>query len=205
MFRWTFNNTASNSVEVSTFEIVGADGDDPGRSVLQYTPRADSDYGTLLCWGRNALGSQAVPCMFHVVPAGRPDPPYNCSAANRTHHSFTVSCARGFDGGLRQRFSLLVTTAGKEGRDQLVLNVTSGAVPEFTVTGLESGHEYTLMGFAYNEKGWSRGSTPVVVATLMQPNLHEQRRSTGNCFLVSGRQFTIYETLIIYLKILTLS
>lgn len=116
--------------------------------------------------------------MFHVVPAGRPDPPYNCSASNKTHHSFMVSCARGFDGGLRQRFSLLVTTV-KEGKEQLVLNVTSGALPEFTVTGLESGHEYTLMGFAYNEKGWSRGSQPVVVATLMQPNLHEQRRSTG--------------------------
>lgn len=116
--------------------------------------------------------------MFHVVPAGRPDPPYNCTALNKTHHSFIVSCARGFDGGLRQRFSLLVTTI-RDSKEQLILNVTSGALPEFTVTGLESGQEYTLMGFAYNEKGWSRGSQPVVVATLMQPNLHEQRRSTG--------------------------
>lgn len=53
MFRWTFNNTASNSVEVLTFSTEA-----PGRSVLNYTPYADSDYGTLLCWGRNALGSQ---------------------------------------------------------------------------------------------------------------------------------------------------
>lgn len=28
------------------------------------------DYGTLLCWGRNELGMQKAPCVFHVIPAG---------------------------------------------------------------------------------------------------------------------------------------
>ncbi|GLV36158.1 sidestep VIII [Carabus blaptoides fortunei] len=171
IFRWTFNNTASSSVNIHTFSVE----DGGGRSILTYTPHMDSDYGTLLCWGKNALGSQAIPCVFHIVPAGRPDPPHNCTTSNRTHHSFAMTCTRGFDGGLRQRFSLLV----RDERESLVLNVTSGAVPEFTVTGLEPGREYRAMGFAYNEKGWSRGSVPIVVATMPQPNLHEQRRSTA--------------------------
>lgn len=42
-----------------------------GSSVATYTPDAETDYGTLLCWGRNEIGSQAVPCVFHIVPAGK--------------------------------------------------------------------------------------------------------------------------------------
>ena len=33
-------------------------------------PRDETDYGTLLCWGRNELGRQRRPCVFHVIPAG---------------------------------------------------------------------------------------------------------------------------------------
>ena len=39
-------------------------------SVVSYVPRDESDYGTLLCWGRNELGRQRRPCVFHVIPAG---------------------------------------------------------------------------------------------------------------------------------------
>ena len=39
-------------------------------SVVSYVPRDETDYGTLLCWGRNELGRQRRPCVFHVIPAG---------------------------------------------------------------------------------------------------------------------------------------
>jgi hypothetical protein len=74
LFRWSFNNSAVQSLEVDsvTTEPGG------GRSFASYKPLSERDYGTLLCWGRNELGSQVIPCVFHVVPAGnRP-----------THHQY---------------------------------------------------------------------------------------------------------------------
>lgn len=41
-----------------------------GISRLNYTPTSDLDYGTLSCWGRNAIGIQKSPCIFQVVAAG---------------------------------------------------------------------------------------------------------------------------------------
>lgn len=41
-----------------------------GISRLNYTPTSDLDYGTLSCWGRNAIGFQKSPCVFQVVAAG---------------------------------------------------------------------------------------------------------------------------------------
>lgn len=66
LFRWSFNNSAVQSLEVDS--VTSEPGG--GRSVASYKPESERDYGTLLCWGRNELGSQAVPCVFHVVPAG---------------------------------------------------------------------------------------------------------------------------------------
>ena len=40
-------------------------------SVASYKPKTEMDYGTLLCWGDNELGRQAVPCVFHIIPAGK--------------------------------------------------------------------------------------------------------------------------------------
>lgn len=41
-----------------------------GFSRLNYTPTTDLDYGTISCWGRNAIGMQKMPCTFQVVAAG---------------------------------------------------------------------------------------------------------------------------------------
>ena len=74
LFRWSFNNSAVQSLEVDsvTTEPGG------GRSIASYKPESERDYGTLLCWGRNELGSQVIPCVFHVVPAGN----------RSTHHPY---------------------------------------------------------------------------------------------------------------------
>jgi hypothetical protein len=59
-------------------------------SVVEYVPRTELDYGTLLCWARNAIGRQAVPCIFHLIPAGTPDAVRNCSFGNQTATSLQV-------------------------------------------------------------------------------------------------------------------
>lgn len=39
-------------------------------SVVTYTPVTELDYGTLLCWATNSIGSQRVPCVYHIIAAG---------------------------------------------------------------------------------------------------------------------------------------
>jgi hypothetical protein len=64
-FAWKFNNTAEIiDIPASHFTT------DRARSTASYTPMTELDYGTLLCWGRNELGLQKAPCVFHIIPAG---------------------------------------------------------------------------------------------------------------------------------------
>ncbi|XP_042230715.1 nephrin-like [Homarus americanus] len=64
-FQWTFNNTA-DTIDVPQ----GRFSSSSSHSVITYTPMTALDYGTLLCWAANEIGSQREPCVFHIVPAG---------------------------------------------------------------------------------------------------------------------------------------
>lgn len=167
LFRWSFNSTPGISRELTDYTPSA------GGSTLVYTPKVAADYGTLSCWGRNELGSQRSPCVFHIVPAGKPDPPAGCSTLNVTHHSILFSCKKGFDGGMRQKFSIVVNLG------QAIIANLSSTVPEFLIGNLEPAQEYTLTIFSINAKGWSKGSSPITLRTLPSPSLKEQRRSTG--------------------------
>lgn len=167
LFRWSFNSTPGISRELSEYTA------EPGGSMLTYTPKIAADYGTIQCWGRNDLGAQRTPCIYHIVPAGKPDPPGSCTTVNVTHHSINLSCKKGFDGGLRQKFALLLNSG-----DELIANLSAN-VPEFLISSLDPAQEYTAVIFSYNAKGWSKSSTPVPLRTLPAPGLKEQRRSTG--------------------------
>ncbi|XP_017783993.1 PREDICTED: hemicentin-1-like [Nicrophorus vespilloides] len=167
LFRWSFNSTPGISRDLTEFTA------EPGGSMLTYIPKVAADYGTLQCWGRNELGSQRNPCTYHIVPAGKPDPPNGCDLFNVTHHSVVLTCKKGFDGGMKQKFALLVKSG-----DGLMANLSAN-VPEFLVSNLEPAQDYAVTIFSINAKGWSKGSSPIVVRTLPAPGLKEQRRSTG--------------------------
>ncbi|KAK4302563.1 hypothetical protein Pmani_025352 [Petrolisthes manimaculis] len=143
-FKWTFNNTA-DTIDVPPGRFTSQ----PTYSIITYTPMTELDYGTLLCWARNDIGSQSYPCIFHIVPAGKPDPPANCSVLNQTASGFTVACQEGFDGGLKQVFMLRVARPGTMGH-----NLTNGH-PVFQVGQLEPDATYRLQVWAANEKGVS--------------------------------------------------
>lgn len=38
---------------------------------VSYTPRSDLDFGSLLCWASNEVGTQKIPCIIHVIHAGK--------------------------------------------------------------------------------------------------------------------------------------
>ncbi|XP_049961906.1 nephrin-like [Schistocerca serialis cubense] len=118
---------------------------------LQLIPLSQSDYGTLLCWASNAVGIQVAPCVFHIVPAGKPDPASNCTLVNQTSTSLQLECLEGFDGGRPQRFELLVEEVST---GRLLSNVTS-RWPSFGVAGLRAGQALRLTVTAFNSRGRS--------------------------------------------------
>lgn len=166
LFRWSFNSTPGIARELSEYTA------EPGGSILTYTPKTPADYGTIQCWGRNDLGAQRNPCIYHIVPAGKPEPPGACNILNVTHNSISINCKKGFDGGIRQKFALLLNSG-----DELIANQSSN-VPEFAIENLDSAQEYTAIIYSYNAKGWSKASAPFSLKTLPTPGLN-QRRSTG--------------------------
>ncbi|XP_046997688.1 nephrin-like [Schistocerca americana] len=157
-FSWRFNNSADSTDIAAALVVV-----DRSRSVALYTPHTEFDYGTLLCWAKNDVGEQKAPCVFTLFPAGRPDPPHNCSIVNQTADSLHVECSEGFDGGLPQEFVMEVYDAASQA---LVGNVSSRA-PAFTVSGLQPGLGFDVALLAANSKGRSRAVT--LHAYTLQP------------------------------------
>ncbi len=87
-FEWRFNASGDGEVvDVPHDRFVRRS---PALSVVEYVPRTELDYGSLLCRATNSVGRQREPCVFHLVPAGAPDPVRNCSFGNQTTTSLQV-------------------------------------------------------------------------------------------------------------------
>lgn len=154
-FQWTFNNSGDlTDVPPTRYTSHGT------VSHLNYTPVSDMDYGTLSCWGSNAVGHQKSPCVFQVVAAGRPFPLLNCSITNQTSDSLHVECLESFDGGLPQGF-LMELLELPELIPRFNVTLTKGP-PVFELYGIESGSSYKVNLYAVNAKG---RSDPVVLET----------------------------------------
>ncbi|GIX66754.1 uncharacterized protein CEXT_258651 [Caerostris extrusa] len=134
-FRWRFNSSGK-SLDITNFQTTGT------KSVANYRPHSDDDYGSIICWASNDVGRQREPCVFTVIPAGPPEPLQNCSVI----------------------FQLEVYD--DTGR-KLHGNFTS-VQPQFYVSGLPSGKILRLVVFAKNSKG---KSAPIVLTanTLQKP------------------------------------
>lgn len=64
-------------------------------SILNFLISQEMDYGTLMCWANNVVGQQNEPCVFHIIAAGKPDAPYNCTLLNQTSNGLEVDCNEG--------------------------------------------------------------------------------------------------------------
>uniref|UniRef100_A0A6A7G5C3 Hemicentin-2-like n=3 Tax=Hirondellea gigas TaxID=1518452 RepID=A0A6A7G5C3_9CRUS len=146
-FSWVFNNSVT-SERIPVERVYNGEG---GWSGVMFVARTQQDYGTLQCWAQNSVGEMDKPCLFHIVPAGRPDMPLNCSVINKTYDSLVVTCTEGFNGGLRQSFVSRVYEA-VTGRGQV--NVSSPE-PKFTLEGLTPGLDYIIKVSSINQLGES--------------------------------------------------
>ncbi|XP_038121760.1 synaptogenesis protein syg-2 [Culex quinquefasciatus] len=146
-FKWSFNNTAETIDMPQSGYRVHAE----QASSLTYTPVKELDYGTIMCWADNAVGQQREPCVFHLIAAGKPEMPYNCSLTNQTSNSLEVDCAEGFDGGQRQWFVMEIYD---QQTHAIMANATS-RIPIFNVGGLDSGRLLKIVIYATNMRGRS--------------------------------------------------
>uniref|UniRef100_A0A146KNR1 Nephrin n=3 Tax=Lygus hesperus TaxID=30085 RepID=A0A146KNR1_LYGHE len=143
---WKFNGTEETAeIPRNAFTT------EPNYSSLTYVPMKEKEFGSLLCWARNPLGIMKIPCIYFVIPAGRPDPLSNCSLTNQTHETLGVECSEGFDGGLLQTFHMEVYETSHK---MLIGNITS-PTPSMVVSGLPSGLLFKITLYAANEKGVS--------------------------------------------------
>ncbi|XP_026314886.1 neural cell adhesion molecule 1-like isoform X1 [Hyposmocoma kahamanoa] len=166
-FLWQFNNSGE-SFNVSPARYGTING---STSELRYTPASERDYGALTCRGSNAVGSQAQPCVFQIVPAARPSPPRNCtvftsngsnwtedSSHEEIGESLIVRCVTGYDGGLPQLVVLeAVDTVSNNVRFNVTANDTDGVAVFLVPAGLLwlSGNSLRLTAHSKNDKGSS--------------------------------------------------
>ncbi|XP_037924795.1 synaptogenesis protein syg-2 isoform X2 [Hermetia illucens] len=150
-FKWSFNNTAETfDMPQSGFRIHSAQA-----STLTYKPVKEMDFGTIMCWADNVVGQQSHPCVFHLIAAGKPDSPYNCSLVNQTSESLEVECSEGFDGGLRQWFIMEIF---EEDTGILQANVSSRSA-NLSANDLDAGKLLKIFIYAANVKGRSEAVT----------------------------------------------
>ncbi|XP_055371722.1 hemicentin-1 [Condylostylus longicornis] len=176
-FKWTFNNSAE-SIDVATSHISRSG----TSSTVTYTPVTELDYGTLLCIASNKIGRQKVPCVFHIIAAGRPDQVHNCTLTNISMTSLTIKCTDGFNGGLPQSFMLEVKDLQSH---EIKANVTS-PIPRFTVSTLSPGGHYILSIYAFNSKGRSDpANINADMLKMPEKQLTSEKEKPQQAFLLS--------------------
>ncbi|XP_035206372.1 nephrin-like [Stegodyphus dumicola] len=150
-FRWEFNGTSAGG-DQQVIPIHGS----TTRSVLNYIPRSELDFGIIFCWGKNTVGPQRNPCVFYVNPAEPPNPVYNCSVTDQMDRSIKILCNASTEdsAGLMEYFYIEITSSG-----ELLQNFSSD-IPEFTVKGLNPGTTYSAFIYVSNDAGRSK---PVII------------------------------------------
>ncbi|XP_065571435.1 uncharacterized protein LOC136034185 [Artemia franciscana] len=151
-FRWMMNSSSDMTDLASSND-----------RALNWTINSEHDTGDILCWSSNELGQQTVPCLYHVLLAGKPEPIQNCTVSNQTSTSLFISCIEGFNGGVTSWFTLNVLDASLSSS---IINLTNSE-PQFMLENLEAGTEYRITVAAVNLYGFG-GSRSFTIHTPME-------------------------------------
>ncbi|XP_035219746.1 nephrin-like, partial [Stegodyphus dumicola] len=182
IFRWTFNNILSETVNIFSFDAIGKT-----KSIAKYVPETKIDYGSLYYYAKNSIGNMArtiylqhnastVIYNFQILVnreimriirltflfSGPPEPLQNCTITNQSFSALTLSCDPGDDGGEKQSFHLELYSMKRE---QLLANITSNENPNFLVRGLPTGSSFIVVIYASNSRGRST-SVALTASTL---------------------------------------
>ncbi|XP_023326509.1 protein turtle [Eurytemora carolleeae] len=138
-----------------------------GMSRLSFKTARENEYGSVLCYGINDIGTQKDPCVFSLEPAGRPHALQNCTMDNKTS-VLHIICQPGFNGGLVQRFTLQILQSGTS----IVLANLTRTEPTFKISEFYTTYKVAIQIFSHNKQG---SSEPYLVAegiTLRRPGIH---------------------------------
>ncbi|KAK7078905.1 hypothetical protein SK128_015575 [Halocaridina rubra] len=147
-FRWAMN-TSTGLVDIA----LSHSNSSGSKSIVRYKPQTHLDFGDLLCWGSNDVGTQRMPCVFHIIPAAKPEPVSECVAERNSSMPASyvvVSCMAGWGGGLNQSFTLEVRQKATE---EVLEKFSLAASPNFVITGLKVGVPYLLTVTSANSRG----------------------------------------------------
>ncbi|XP_071040022.1 nephrin-like isoform X1 [Parasteatoda tepidariorum] len=157
-FWWKFSNPLNETKEIGTFKNYVK----KSKSVARYIPLNENDYGSLICYARNAVGIMRQPCIFEITPAGPPESLQNCTVSNQSYNSLFISCNEGYDGGRKQAFHLEMYSVKEE---ILLVNISSTDKPSFLVKGLPSHVSFIIIIYSSNSEG--RCSSVALTATTL--------------------------------------
>ena len=146
-FHWVFNTSKEMiDIQQDQMRVNGT------ASVVDYIPRTEMDYGSLLCWAENSLGRQSRPCVFQLVPAPPPLLVTTCEVTDHAITSVSVDCQT-----LKASDPVSMTFVLEVWRSEdntLARNVTAEA-GHWSVRGLEPGGQYTASVWTFNDVGAS--------------------------------------------------
>ncbi|CAN8029649.1 unnamed protein product, partial [Ixodes persulcatus] len=167
-FTWTFHQTHRN-FQLAPNASSSTLGANHARSVLPYTPKVDSDYGTLYCLASNAVGDSVEPCIFQIIPVGPPATPFNCTVEEVTSEGVHVTCQR--SGPAQQQTFLLELHDGQS--PPIATNFTSGQA-SFRVHSLRPATRYRVVLYGVNANGRSEPVHMTVVTLPLEQTLASQ-------------------------------
>ncbi|KAH6948014.1 hypothetical protein HPB50_022449 [Hyalomma asiaticum] len=185
-FQWSLNASSGPRRELAWASAFGTDG--LASSLLLYAPENESDYGTISCWARNAVGPASEPCLFEILPSGPPRAPQNCSVVRQVAGSLRVECATSAHHQPGVLYQLEVRERGR----RLVANLSSVS-PSFWVDALPAGSQCTLLVYAV---GGSERSAPLKLSATVLAN-------TAQGYSERGKRWAISTNLLLLLLVAT--
>ncbi|XP_022255317.1 synaptogenesis protein syg-2-like [Limulus polyphemus] len=148
-FQWYLKNSSH------TEEINGVNKNNT-LNILTYTPRKESDYGDVVCQASNSIGIQQEPCVYKILPVGKPEFLRNCIVFDQSATGFSVHCQEGYNGGLNQTFHMEVYSITTTTKHRLVANITQDTIPVFGVEVLPASSNFIVVLYASNNIGRSK-------------------------------------------------
>ncbi|CAG4981229.1 unnamed protein product [Parnassius apollo] len=150
-YRWAFISETMDANKMRNNQTFNVETEE---STLLYKRPNDTSYTLIHCWGLNNVVGTGLPqtkCSFLVTDETVPRPPTNCVATRSVLNDITISCEKGHDGGLQQKFKFNVSSLDSE--EQLVSIINQE--PKFIIQEPKE-ENYKFVIVAFNAKGESK-------------------------------------------------
>ncbi|XP_028161976.1 roundabout homolog 3-like isoform X2 [Ostrinia furnacalis] len=152
-YRWVLVN---DSVTVNTIRNTSQTTVETEEPTLLYQRPSGTPFTTVFCWGLNGVPSSGLPhtpCISLITDETPPRSPTDCVATRVESKDITITCEKGYNGGLPQHFKFVVKPIDDENHQEEILSITK-MEPNFLIQE-PSEEKYKFVILAINDKGES--------------------------------------------------